>query len=164
MTLSSMNISDLQHFAASGEYVCKPEEISIQNEQMYLHMQYHNGTETTLFEGACVGNYFFRHLIGDYYGILRNTLIQAINNRTRERNYFRLYSELLEDSISEEQFEKELKDNPDEYIIKLDHHPTQEEIQIALNASEDIKDLSSLEDLQTLFSFAPEQVKQLLIQ
>ena len=164
MTLSSMNISDLQHFAASGEYVCKPEEISIQNGQMYLHMQYHNGTETTLFEGACVGNYFFRHLIGDYYGILRNTLIQAINNRTRERNYFRLYSELLEDSISEEQFEKELKDNPDEYIIKLDHHPTQEEIQIALNASEDIKDLSSLEDLQTLFSFAPEQVKQLLIQ
>lgn len=159
-----MNISDLQPFAASGEYVCQPEEISIQDEQMYLHMQYHSGTEITLFEGACVGNYFFRHLIGDYYGVLRNTLIQAINNRTRERNYFRLYSELLEESISEEEFENELKMNPDEYIIKLNHHPSQEEIQIALNASEDIKDLSSFEDLQTLFSFAPDQVKQLLIQ
>lgn len=164
MIVNNMKSTELQPLIASGEYIGAPDEIAIQGEQMFLHMRYHSGSEITFFEGACVGNYFFRHLMGDYYSVLRNTLIQAINNRTRERNYFRLYSEMLEEIISEEEFDEELRNNPDEYIVKLNHRPTQEEIQVALNASDDIKDLSSLEDLQTLFSFAPDQVKQLLIQ
>lgn len=124
---------------------------------------YHNVTTgITLFEGACKGDHFFHHLIGDYYDLLRSTLIQAINNRTRERNYFRLYSDLLEESITEEEFNAELQNNGDEYIIKLHHKPSREELLIALNAAKDIMEVSSIEDLRTVFSFAPDELNKLL--
>ena len=101
-------------------------------------------------------------MIGDYYDLLRSTLIQAINNRTRERNYFRLYSDLLEESITEEEFNAELQNNGDEYIIKLHHKPSREELLIALNAAKDIMEVSSIEDLRTVFSFAPDELNKLL--
>ena len=40
----------------------------------------------------------------------------AINNRTRERNYFKLYSSLLENKISDEEFDRLIDENPDMYV------------------------------------------------
>lgn len=134
----------------------------VQGQDSELYVHYNNATGITRFGGACRGEHFFHHLIGDYYGLLKDTLVQAINNRTRERNYFRLYSELLEDSITEEEFNEELQRNRDEYIIKLQHKPSFEELMVALNASKDIMDITSIEDMQTAFSFAPKELKNLL--
>ncbi len=80
-------------------------------------------------------------------------LVEAVNNRTRERNYFRKYAELLEGMITNEEFDKELENNEDEYVIGSHIIPTSEEINIALQLAERIKDVENTEDLASLFSF-----------
>ena len=82
-----------------------------------------------------------------------NMLIEAVNNRTRERNYFRKYSELLEGIITDEEFDKELVDNEEEYVVSSHIKPSTEELTIALQLADRIKDVENTEDLASLFSF-----------
>lgn len=79
-------------------------------------------------------------------------LVRGINNRTRERNYFMKYCELLEGTISEEEFDREIKENEDDYVVPLNQLTDREDIKIALDVSDRIKGVHYVEDLESLFS------------
>lgn len=89
-------------------------------------------------------------------------LFQAVNNRTVERNYFRLYSQLLEGTISEEFFDQEIANNEDDYVIVTDKRPSLDDIRAALLLATRIKDIDSSTDLSTAFSFSPDETDHLL--
>lgn len=84
---------------------------------------------------------------------LRELLVRAVNNRTRQRNYFRLYGQMLENEISEEEFYQKIEENEDDYVIEEIEKPTKERLLQALELSKNIKDVNSSEDLSDLFSF-----------
>lgn len=89
-------------------------------------------------------------------------LFQAVNNRTVERNYFRLYSQLLEGTISEDFFDQEIANNEDDYVIVTDKRPSFEELRTALLLATKIKDINNSTDLSTAFSFSPDETDKLL--
>lgn len=89
-------------------------------------------------------------------------LFQAVNNRTVERNYFRLYSQLLEGTISEEFFDQEIANNEDDYVIVTDKRPSFEDLRTALLLATKIKDINNSTDLSTAFSFSPDETDKLL--
>ena len=78
----------------------------------------------------------------------------AINNRTRERNYVKLYSSLLENKISDEEFDRLIDENPDMYVQESYRDFSPLEIAIARKASEKIMDIEDLSDMATLFSIS----------
>lgn len=92
------------------------------------------------------------------FNVRERLLLDAANNRTRERNYYMLYSRLLEGCITEEEFDKELDDNSDDYQISIDKVPSMEEFNEAMNLSSHIKDADSVGKIETLFSFDGETV------
>ena len=91
-------------------------------------------------------------------------LLRAVNNRTRERNYFRKYCELLENEITDEEFDRELEENADEYAICTNYKADKRDLYLAMNISPRIKDISSMEDLSDLFSFERESLIKLIPQ
>jgi len=92
-----------------------------------------------------------QYLIADK--TLANLLLRALANRTRERNYFRLYAEMLDGVVSEEYFDKELSDHPERYVVEQDHDAGVEELSMALGLSRQIPDVEDADDLARLFSF-----------
>ena len=80
-------------------------------------------------------------------------LIRAVNNRTRERNYFRLYSQLLEGEITEEDFDKEIDDNENEYVVANNETADKTDIEIALSVSPQLMDVKDVDDMADIFSF-----------
>lgn len=91
-----------------------------------------------------------------------NLLVRAINNRTVERNYFRLYSQFLEGNLSEEAFEKEIELHEEDYVITTEKKPQIEDVRAILRIADKIKDLSSSSDLSLLFSFDPDETDRVL--
>lgn len=89
-------------------------------------------------------------------------LVRAVNNRTIERNYFRLYSQLLEGTISEATFDKEIEKNEKDYVIETNFTPELEDVKVALQLASKIKDMNSSSDLSMLFSFDPDETDRLL--
>lgn len=83
-----------------------------------------------------------------------NLLIDAVNNRTRERNYFRLLSKYLSEEISDAEFEKEIEDNERLYVIDASKVPTQSQLMVAAELSKRIIDIESADDFLSLFSFS----------
>ena len=81
---------------------------------------------------------------------------------TIEHNYFRLYSQLLEGTISEEFFDKEIANNEDDYVIVTDKRPSFEDLRTALLLATKIKDINNSTDLSTAFSFSPDETDKLL--
>ena len=88
-------------------------------------------------------------------------LTEAVNNRTRQRNYFRLYNELLENQITEEEFEKEISENEDDYVLEGSRIPDREDAVLALDLARKIKEVGSTEDLALLFSFDVDALEKL---
>ncbi len=89
---------------------------------------------------------------------LSELLIRAVNNRTRERNYFKKLVELFQDEISEEEFDKEIEENENEYVITTDEIPTHEDLVLACEIARRIKDVNDYDDLSALFSFNQESM------
>lgn len=124
----------------------------------------HNTNDgVTIFAGVSKNNAFFEFLNGGIAGKMHDLFIRAINNRTIERNYFRLYIDLLEDVITEEEFNKELEEHEDDYVIQNDIYPSKEDLELALRLSDSIKDVQSSEDISSLFSFNSTIVDELLL-
>lgn len=115
--------------------------------------------QVTTFAGVVRNEMFF---VDGLVGKMTNLLITAVNNRTRERNYFKKYVEMLEGVISDEEFDKAIEDHEDEYVIPEDKEPTMEEIQCALEVASSLKDVNSVEDLESLFSFKPDSMQKCL--
>ena len=70
----------------------------------------------TAFAGVAKNNTFNIERSVDRVGEL---LVRAVNNRTRERNFFRLYADMLEQNITEEEYSRQLEECQDEYVLPL---------------------------------------------
>lgn len=79
-------------------------------------------------------------------------LIKAVNNRTVERNYFRLYGEMMDGTITEEEFNNEIANHEEDYVLSGEEEPNEQTLELALLLSEKIKDVKDTEDLSSLFS------------
>lgn len=79
--------------------------------------------------------------------------ISAVNNRTRERNYYILYSRLADGEISDEDFDRLLDENPDNYVVNTFNSPSIEEFEEAWALSKQILNVDSVGDVEILFSF-----------
>ena len=77
---------------------------------------------------------------------------QAVNNRTRERNYANLCLRLAEGQISDEEFEQEIIENEDRYVISFPEVMSVEEVKMAAQMTEGILDVDSEDDFRELFS------------
>lgn len=89
---------------------------------------------------------------------LSELLIRAVNNRTRERNYFKKLVEFFQDEITEEEFDKEIEENENEYVITTNEFPTREDLALACEVSKYIKDVKDVDDFSALFSFNQESM------
>ena len=88
------------------------------------------------------------------YKRLVELLINAVNNRTRQRNYFRLYCQLLENEITEKEFDNEIDDNEDEYVINNDKDYSENDIELISELKGRILDFDCefIDDIEDLFS------------
>lgn len=86
----------------------------------------------------------------------------AVNNRTRERNYFKLYSRLLENKLSEDDFDRIIDENPDEFVQQEYQDYDSLDLAIARKASDKLMDVSDLSDMATLFSISNNSIKRIV--
>lgn len=91
---------------------------------------------------------------------LLDIMAVAVNNRTRERNYFKLYSELLEQKITDEEFDRLIDENPDEFVQERYRDYGLLELEIARRASEKIMDVEDVSDMASLFSISDESIQK----
>lgn len=83
---------------------------------------------------------------------MKQLLIDAVNNRTRERNYFKLLYRLYAGEITDEDFDKEIDEHEDDYVINTDKLVSKEIISKAVELAKHIKDVNTAEDFVSLFS------------
>lgn len=91
---------------------------------------------------------------------LKELMTRAVNNRTRERNYFKLYCEMLDGNITEEEFDKEIEEHEDKYIIKQDKDASIEDIEVALEVSPSLMNITSPDDMAEVFSFSEKSMQK----
>lgn len=89
-------------------------------------------------------------------------LIRAFNNRTRERNYFKLYSQMLEGDVTEEFFRNEIAQNKDDYVVPAGHDGDSQDIYLANCLAPQMKSIHSTDDFISIFSFCDCAVLKLL--
>lgn len=87
----------------------------------------------------------------------------AINNRTRERNFSRLNEQLASGDISEEDFDKAISEREDEFVIQCNIKPTEWDIKAASLLAENLLDVSDTDDLSVLFSFDDNEVRKYIL-
>ncbi len=107
---------------------------------------------------------YIKIIKGDFYQETIEMLTTAVNNRTIERNYFKLYCELLDGSLSDEEFDALINQNEEDYIVSENIEPEPSQVSLALKLSKRIKDVKSINDLASLFSFNPKLIEQLAIE
>lgn len=112
--------------------------------------------DNVFFAGISQGSSVINRMVGANYAEMIELLTRAVNNRTRQRNYFRLQNNLLEGIISEDDFYKEIEEKEDEYVVEEKESPSLERLRHAIILSQGIKDVQNSEDLSTLFSFSSE--------
>lgn len=91
-------------------------------------------------------------------------LIRAVNNRTRERNYFKLCNQLLDKEITDEEFEKEIDENEDNYVLSNNEEADMNDIEVALSLCDYLKDVKGVDDMADLFSFSDNSIRKSLIE
>jgi predicted nucleotidyltransferase component of viral defense system len=106
--------------------------------------------------GASKNDAFYKAISGNADVI--ELLIKAVNNRTVERNYFKLYCEMLDSSITEDEFDKIIKANESDYVIDETDEPDEAKIKTALELIKQIKGVNSMNDFTSLFSFNPKKL------
>ncbi len=113
----------------------------------------HDDTNNVVFVGVSEGNAVINRMIGIDYAEVVELFTRAVNNRTRQRNYFRLYNQMLLNEISEEDFYATIENDEDDYVIEELETPSKERLLHALKLSKNIKDVNNSEDFSNLFSF-----------
>ena len=91
-------------------------------------------------------------------------LIRAVNNRTRERNYFKLCNQLLDKEITDEEFEKEIDENEDNYVLSNNEEADMNDIEVALSLCDYLKDVNDVDVMADLFSFSDNSIRKSLIE
>lgn len=116
-----------------------------------------NNKDRVTFAGVAYKARFFSISTADR---LKDLMTRAINNRTRERNYFKLYCDMLGGNITEDEFDREIEQNEDKYIIKQDCDASIEDIEVALEVSPSIMDVKSPDDMAEIFSFSEKSMQK----
>lgn len=116
-----------------------------------------NNKDRVTFAGVANKARFFSISTADR---LKELMTRAINNRTRERNYFKLYCDMLGGIITEDEFDQEIEQNEDKYIIKQDCDASIEDIEVALEVSPSIMDVKSPDDMAEIFSFSEKSMQK----
>lgn len=98
--------------------------------------------------------------IAEQNDLLVNLYIRAINNRTRELNFFRLYSSMLRGDISNDDFNEEIYKNEDDYIAPARVDADPDEIELALQIAPNLKGIETIEDFMHLFSFNSKSIRE----
>lgn len=118
----------------------------------------------TAFCGLSQNNAIFDRLMGQRSERIYEMLIQAVNNRTVERDYFKLYCDLLDGVINDEEYDKIIESNPDKYVLSSDIVPTKDDLCLALDLVKKIHGVENSEDLASLFSYNSISVDKLLLE
>lgn len=136
--------------------------IKCMNEDCMVFTRQQANSETMFFVGVSKNDSAIKRMLGndDVYKLF----INAINNRTRERNYFRLYSDLLSGVISEDEFNNEIETNEDDYVLTSNEKVNEATLKYALNIAQHVKDVHNSEDLATLFSFNSAETDKCLLE
>ena len=67
---------------------------------------------------------------------------------------------MLAGDITEEEFDKEIEENEDNYIIKQNKDASVEDIEVALEVSPAIMDVDSPDDMAEVFSFSEKSMQK----
>lgn len=88
------------------------------------------------------------------YKRLIELLINAVNNRTRQRNYFRLYCQLLAGNITRKNFDNEINNNENDYVISNNTAYAENDIELISELKGKILDFDCefIDDIEDLFS------------
>lgn len=89
-------------------------------------------------------------------------LIQAFNNRTREKNYFQKYCEFLSGEITEEAFEKDIRENVSKYVVSKGEDMSQEDIFTASHLATRLLGMENPEDFQAVFAISDKSILKCL--
>lgn len=125
-----------------------------------LRMMMASDGETTAFSGVAKNS--FLTLQESPVDKVKDFLVRAVNNRTRERNFFKLYNKLLEKRITDEEFDKTIEDQEDDFVVSQDQNADLNDLRLALFLASDIKDVEDADDVAALFSFSHESLKKCL--
>lgn len=132
--------------------------LSVVNNDYVKMVMYQDGN-TTSFAGVVSNDVITKVISIDRASEL---LIRAVNNRTRERNYFRKYCELLQSEISEKDFDDEIENNEDEYVVSENEDADLDDINLALALSPRLKDVNDVDDMLSIFSFSHKSIMKSL--
>ena len=67
---------------------------------------------------------------------------------------------MLDGNISEEEFDKEIEQNEDKYLIRQDKDASIEDIEVALEVSPSLMDVTSPDDMAEVFSFSEKSMQK----
>lgn len=116
--------------------------------------------EVTAFSGVAKNSFFT--LQESPVDKVKDFLVRAVNNRTRERNFFKLYSRLLDKEIDEDEFDRIIEDHEDDFVVSQDQNADLNDLRLALFLASDIKDVEDPDDVAALFSFSHESLRKCL--
>ena len=100
--------------------------------------------------------------MGDVSQRIVDLAINAINNRTKERNFSRLGEKLALGEITEDEYDKVLLEHEDEFVIKCDIKPSELDMKYAVQLASKLMDVKDTDDLSVLFSFDESVIKHYL--
>lgn len=147
---------------ATNEVIGRLEDASNSSDSQGLFTMAISYNDKVFFAGVADSESF-----NNTYDYIRKSLefmFEAVNNRTRERNYFKKYAELLMGEISDEEFSKEIEKHESLYVVQPYIEATKNDIKLALSLVENggLMDVESLDDIADLFSFKYLSVKKMV--
>ena len=87
-------------------------------------------------------------------------LFTLINNLLKKNEFLQLTIELLENQISEEEFEEEIENNSDKYLIETFELITTSDLNIITNILKRIGKSFSIDEVAELFSIEPQSLNR----
>ena len=118
--------------------------------------------EDTYFAGHTTKGVLSSWIMGEVPQRIVDLAINAINNRTKERNFFRLGEKLALGEITEDEYDNTLLEHEDEYVIKCDIKPSELDMKYAVQLASRLMDVNDTDDLSVLFSFDESAIKHYL--
>lgn len=140
--------------------ICVDRDNTIIVENDDINMAFVKMDDYTVFAGIADNRFVNR--LSHQLDLNSKLLIRAVNNRTRERNYFRLYNQLLEKEITDEEFDAEIAANSDDYVVCNNEDADKNDIVAALALCPYLKDVNDVDNMADVFSFSYESIRKSL--
>lgn len=121
-----------------------------------IQMAIYHGNDVTRFAGIAKTKYFFRPMVPAEEVDL---LVRGFNNRTRERNYFKLYCQLLSREITEEDFDREIEEHENLYVVEAPENAEPEEVCSAICLTERLIGIETTDDFTSVFGIDDKSIE-----